>query len=351
MKTNTAPIVVDVARDRLSLCTYANPQPFVFKFTSSMISDLEVVNHNELSQGIKGFIESTKLKSGQVVLILSESVYFEKDFAGPESPSQSSIDNFVETVPFSSTSSKLFKVGSGYKLVVVNRDLYEPLKKAFELNGFSVAAVVPGFVLGTANISPELTPESCRIIYRKIDQVILDSMIGMDEDNQSLHNQEQRFLEKNKVLVILLSVLFIGMAVVTAMITLKPVKKVTPRVVPVVQESVAAPTITPVPTSATIRPSADVIRALSVQVLNASGVSGQAASLSSRLKQLGFVDIKSANSSQNPGNTLVIVSPAAATSAGDFISQFVREIYPDYKLQQNSEAEFDITIIIGKSTH
>jgi hypothetical protein len=136
----------------------------------------------------------------------------------------------------------------------------------------------------------------------------------------------------------------------TAYFTLKkPVTRHSPLAPPpVTAYPTSIPLPAPVPEAST--PSAELLGTMTVQILNSTGVTGQAASLSALIKSAGFVNIQTGNSSQTSPQTLIIVSPLAATSAADFVTDLVAGLYPDYSLQQNTEAVYDITIIIGKTT-
>ncbi len=343
-------MIVDVARDGLRLCSSTSLEPILCKFDSSFVSDLEITNAQELFSRVKVFVEQKKIKPGNLVLILASSVYFEKDYPGPLPPTQETAEEFIDTVPFSATSSKIFKKGNSFKQVVINRDHYEALRHSFEDLGFKIAAVVPDFVLGSGS-QGEFSAESCRLIYRKLDQIIADSIITQN-DETSLHQKEQAFLEKHKILLALFSLLFIGGAVVMVAITLNspPFKKSAPvkKVVTVTPVPKISPSPIPTPTPAT--PSAELISSYSVQVLNASGVSGQAASLSNLLKGAGFTKITTGNASTQTGKVIIVAKPSAATSAGEFVTKIVSSLYPEYSFRQESAATSDFVITITKPT-
>ena len=313
-----------------------------------MVSDLDIVSGPELSTGIRGFVETNKIRPTPLVLILSQNVYFEKNYPGSNPPSSEEMDEFINTVPFFTTSSKLFRVISGYKQVVINRDFYECLKSAFEELGFQVMAVVPGFALGQG-ATAEFTAETCRLIYRKMDQIIVDSLIGAGEE--TFHQKEQVYLEKNKIIIIIVFFLLLGVLAGTAYLTLRklpsPRRNVPAR--PIVVHTPVPPLPTPAQ-SLTSTPSAAYLQSLTVQILNASGVPGQAASVSALLKSLGFTKIQTGNTSQAADKTQVIMSPQAATSSGTFVTDILKTLYPDLSFEQNSQAKFDLTVIISETT-
>ncbi len=351
MKKSPLPHVVNVFRDKLVICTALHPEPLVFKFTSSMVSDLDVINHQELDSSLKTFIDTNKLKPVNLVIILNSSVYFEKDYAGLNLPASQDMEDFIDTIPFSATSSKLFRSSGGYKQIVINRDLYESLKKSFESLGYSVSAVVPGFALGPTDAHQEVTAETCRIIYKKMDQITADSFTSLSDSSASFKQKEQFFLRKYKTLVIIISILSIIAAVVVVPFTLrKPSapKKTVP--VPVQIKPSVIPTIIPEITSVAATPSVELLKTFTAQILNGSGRTGQAASLSARLTSVGFSQIQTGNNSQVTPKTIMIFSPKIATSAGEFVTNLVRELYPDVTTTTNIEADFDLTVIIGKST-
>jgi hypothetical protein len=349
MKTRSLPIVIDVARDGIRLCTSEHPEPLSLKFSSDLVTNLEIVNASGLSALIRQFIEANKIKPGNAVFILSENVYFEKNYPGPALPAQKEMDDFVDSIPLSAVSSKIFHLGNEFKQIIINRDFYESLRRGFEELGFKVTAIVPWFAMGPTT-SAEFTADTCRVIYKKMDQIISDSIIGASDEEETLHHKEQAYLEKHKDFVIVLSLIFIIMAGVVAFITIRrPAKKIV-TITPTVSDS-ERPTPSPVvePTPMPIAtPSAALLRALSVQVLNGSGVSGQAASLSSLLKQNGFTKVSTGNSARRVVNTTITASPYAATAAGDFVTKLVTSLYSEPVFVEDAKSEFDFSILISQ---
>ncbi|MDO8661435.1 MAG: hypothetical protein Q7K43_06095, partial [Candidatus Woesearchaeota archaeon] len=50
-----------------------------YSFLPSVVSDLDVIDSKVLAESIKVFITDNKLKAKECVIVVSESVYFEKD--------------------------------------------------------------------------------------------------------------------------------------------------------------------------------------------------------------------------------------------------------------------------------
>ena len=221
------------------------------------------------------------------------------------------------------------------------------LKKAFETLGYIVTAVVPGFVLGPEP-QAEITAESCRVIYKKMDQITAESFTGLTDASASFKQKKDFILKRYQLPIIILSLVALLLLVIVVPLTLKtptpPKKKpVSPHSRPTV---VVSPSVTPLPST----PSAEILNNFKTQILNGSGKIGQAASLSAKFTSSGLTDVQTGNSPQTSEETLIIFSPTAASSAGEFISDLVKDIYPKATISTDEKAKFDITVIIGKNT-
>ena len=184
-----------------------------------------------------------------------------------------------------------------------------------------------------------------------MDQIIADSIIGAKDSADSLYQREQALLEKYKLVIIAVTLLALVLLAVVAALTLNlpPFKKAPLRSKTAAPITTPTPTLLPAPTPPAT-PSALILSSLSVQILNASGVPRQAASVSALLQSAGFTRIQTGNTSQSVSRTLVVLSPAAATAAGDFVSRLLLPLFPNLSTQQNSQAQYDLTVIIGRNT-
>jgi len=345
-KQKVLPVIIDVTREKLSLCSSSNFDPVIFNFNESMMTDLEVINREELKSKLQAFVVEKKIKPSPLLMVLEDSVYFEKNYTGPTAPSMEEVQKFIDTVPFSAVSSKLFKVGNGYKMVVINRELYEALDQIFEKLGFPLMSVVPGFILSTVNAPPKFSSESCRVIYKKMDEILANSFSGVANEG-SFANKKEVWLEKNKIMVIVLSFLMIGVCITVAFLTLtkKPTSKakkvVTAVVVPTVVKAMPSPT----PEAATI--SAEMVEKLTAQVLNGSGVVGMAASWEAKLKEWGFVGVKTGNAVQTTG-VVVTFSNNVPEVVKSLMTEELKKTGNAVTATDSSAINFDVVLVIGK---
>jgi hypothetical protein len=348
--TNKAPppLISFVTRDGLSFSSEGSLTPLPLKLGHDLVSDLEITNPGELAAAIKKFIDTNKIKPGNLVLILSDSIYFEHEYPKPEVPANKDLEEFADTVPFSAVSSKLIPSGNGYRQIVINRDFYEAILQSLEQSGFKVTGVIPAFVLGISG--SEITAETFRSVYRKLEQALtFGSLLSSDKDN-SFEKKEQVFLQKNKLPIVILTFVCVIAALATAYFTLSPIgKKPRAKSVPVaVPRTIAVtPSPTPPPQVVPATPSAQLLNSLTVRIVNASGVSGRAASLSALLKANGLKVIQTGNSSVKTLATTISASPYAATAAGEYVQQLISQLYPGVTLTADTQAKIDLLITLG----
>lgn len=342
---NLPPTAIYIDRDKLSFCDIKTSSLLVFNYPPSTVKDLEIINHDELSKQLLTFIEQHQIAPTDLIFILSPNVAFEKDLSHlSEDERQNQTHIFLDVIPFSSVSSRLFHIGTDYKLVAINRDLYESIKTAFEFAGFSVTAVVPNFVLGSIGVKDGFNFEACRVIVKRPDFITENSFLTKDED-QTLVIKQRHFLQEHSTLFALLSLSFVAFAAITAVITLRqPTPKPHTNLI-----LTGRPSITPIqePTATPI-PQATSSAQFTIQVANGSGVVGLAGQVEKELTTLGFTNIKTGNAPVSSQRTLVVYSSRVPQSIRDQINTVLGKTFAELSPQEVSDAEFDISITTGK---
>lgn len=141
---------------------------FHFSFLPSVVSDLDVLNVTLLTESIISFIGQNNLQTKDSILVISESVYFEKDYPGITREQEVPVTQlFIDSIPFENVLVKTYLIENGIKIVVANKDLCVAIKNAFEASGFMVTAVTPTAVLGIKETDP--TDSSFSLFFEKYD--------------------------------------------------------------------------------------------------------------------------------------------------------------------------------------
>ncbi|MEK7154605.1 MAG: hypothetical protein AAB697_00585 [Patescibacteria group bacterium] len=173
------PTVVEVRRQGLKVCGTNVVGVAQMPFLEGVVKDLDVADQVKLATQVKEFVTASQIKPTPLVIILSSEVYFDREMTGTsDSEISAQGQSFVDSVPLVNPSSKLFKLKDKYRMVVINRRLYESIRSAFEAVGFPVTAVVPELVLGEAGVAGDFDANACRVILKKMDYVLENSFIG-----------------------------------------------------------------------------------------------------------------------------------------------------------------------------
>lgn len=127
-----------------------NAVAFHFSFLPSVVSDLDVIDNKTLSSSIVSFIQQNNLQAKDCIIVVSESVYFEKDYAGITKEQEQPVTQlFVDSIPFENVLVKTYLIENGIKIVAANRELCAAIKNAFETSAFTVSSITPTVALGT----------------------------------------------------------------------------------------------------------------------------------------------------------------------------------------------------------
>lgn len=337
--------VVDLSRSQLTICNTSSTGPSGFKFPPEVVKDLEVVNPSQLEALIKTFITKHQPPPTPLIIILAPDVYFEKDLTGSESERVAQVQEFLDAVPLLSASFKIFKVQNSQRLIVINRNLYESVKRSFEEQGFKVVAVTPAAVLADTKISNQLSAQSYRLILRKVDYIKQNSFLA-EPAATDFHQKQQKFFKAHQTMLGILSVVSVVFSVAMGTIL---VRRPTNRPASAFQPP-ASPQTTTTPlttTSPPASPSANFSQ-LSLTILNGSGTGGKAAELEEKLKPLGFASIHTGNTPARPSQTLITFSQSVTAVTRSVIIDSIKQLYPNLSNQESSQIQSDVIITIGQ---
>ncbi len=344
-----------------------------FEFPPQAVRDLDVVNKDLLSKQIGLFIDTNKIHPSRVMIILSPNIVFEKVFPlMEENKLEIEIQKYLDNIPFENVITKKYVVDKTTKIIVVNKLLYEIVKNAFEQKSFMVEAIAP---FSSLKINPQaknnFSAETAKLIINKFDSLKQDGM-SINQENPTQTNQKllnNKFLKdpKNKrglilififvLLVIVLVILFVLSGFGKPPIALKTADNTPSQT----NTNIQAPTPTNIPPSPTLIPSETpqvgtvssqlLIKRLKINILNSSGVIKQADFLKERLIAKGFENIITNNSQPtNSTKTLIIFLRSVPDDIKKTITDEVKKINFDVSVQENSNSDFDCTIVIGKQS-
>lgn len=162
-----------------------------YNFLPAAIYDLDIINSKILADSIKTFIANNKIAASECVVIISESVYFEKDYIGITKEEElPATQLFIDSVPFENVLTKTFLIENGIKVVVANKDFCMSLKSAFDDNGLNVIAITPAVSIGVREIDDIVA--SFNIFFDKYDFIRQNNFPLIVQQVQSAKNYSQQ---------------------------------------------------------------------------------------------------------------------------------------------------------------
>lgn len=217
VKKQTAVVYIDT--NNASFYTGKSGDIFRLDFPSNVISDLDLVSEEKLTQLIDSFCKTNNLEGTkfETILVFSAGSVFEKDFADENKEENTQIQQFIDIVPFEDVLSKTYKLNKKTKVVVVNKVLYEALKSALEKKNFSISLVLPYSVLQEVNT--ELTNSvNLAFIAGKMDSYKQFNLI--DYENNKLNDKIKTgdFKKQNKRVYVLIGIFLLLLIVLGALI-------------------------------------------------------------------------------------------------------------------------------------
>lgn len=326
-----------------------------FNFTPDLVTNLDVVNKDQFVSLIETFIQINKMVSGSLAVILSDSVIYMKDL---ENPSQDSIQNFLENIPFEEILAKVIKTGNSKRITAVNKDLVMTIIDVFVKKGAVMESIVPGFMYGqNVNFTAGLTLDSVRAILENTE--ILKSGNLLTDQDKIIHSRDLESGLKNQVgispdlsvqakkpgnprqyiLIGIFLILLIILAVVYLASRTEPQRNTLP--VSVVRSS-------PAPTQATV--ASLEMESIKVKIVQSAQADERAVNLKNELLGIGLQDISNEISEASvPEKSSIVFSRSIPVDLRNSIIVALKKILPDASILESQDIDFTIKILIGKS--
>lgn len=358
------PYVVYINRTKLIWAgdSLKNIQPV--EFAPDVFVDLEFPNIRNFDNQILTMVEQYNLKPFQVVIVLSSDLYYSQQFA---SQAEDEMKSYLSLIPFDEVISKRFQNSTGQQLIAVSNDFVEPLIEVFKHYGFEVLAMIPDFALGESlKTEEQFTPEIATQVLKSMDALLPYSFYlppRPQENMTSIRDSEGKIFSPRLILMIIFFIALIGILVLVLYMNGYIGAKKTPPIISnvptqTVTEKVLEPTPTVEPVASSeaqvasnSAESADVSIQpnLSIEILNGSGVVGQADEIKSVLTKAGFKKFKTGNSTATSQKTLVLYTTKVSSNSLEAVISSIKEFDTQVSSQESPElSDVDMRIITGK---
>lgn len=357
IKDKKQPSLIYLTRNGMQYYSRNLPAPIGFNFPPTLVKDLEVKNLEELNTLIKSFITQAKIQPTELLTIIAEDLCVQKDFetTGKKETDEAAIEQFIDAIPFDYVHSKTYHLGRLTKVIVVNRDFYEAIQTAFSKNGFDIGYTLlksfPGSIISSDNFGPALNKK----LQGKDEWIKQNDFAGLSHA-QTVAIDQQEKTKNNKNTWILLGIMALLLAILVSMFLIfKPFTAEKPKhTIPSASEALPAPApavptpAAPPPVTTQSSPTASVsAETVRVQILNGSGISGQADVIRRELLSLGFTDISLGNIPTLSRTTINYSATLSPVTLDRIVSQ-LKINYPSLFTQAAPNLTYDVIINLGK---
>lgn len=189
--------ILYLGKNSLALYSEKTKSIFQLNFRPEVIKDLEIINRDQLNLNIKSFVDSNKIIPSALIMIVSHSMFFEKDFPPLSKEQQvNETQKFLDNIPFDVIASQAIGDEKTYKIVAANGHFIETVRKAFEILGFAINIAIPAIAFG--NIGEELNQITIKIIFSKYPSLKQYNLLKDTSTIKSLPSQQEGEEEKHE---------------------------------------------------------------------------------------------------------------------------------------------------------
>lgn len=332
-------------------------------FSSASILHSEIVDEKKYSEELQKFIEELGLKEGKGIILLSSGLVFANDINIAGKSEKDETEKFLTSVPVQRGSIITITLRNKNKLRIVaaNRKLYEKVLEVLQMNDIEVISVAPSSVFPNRTDDQEFTLQDAKKITRE-KRILQRYNFLQSKDNPQTDKKEVsdtageleegeaggKSMRKQYVLLALSLIILaggIGYFLLWSNTISNPWFKTSKSTQP--KPTTAVPSITsqPSPTASPLRDKS----AVKIEILNGSGIEGQAGKISSLLQEAGFSDVTTGNKENFDQRTTITYKKTVSKDMLTEITDAIKDDFPDPTLQTASQsAEYDVQITTGQ---
>lgn len=346
-------------------------------FPPEISSYQEILNEKKFEDLISSFLaQFTKKEKKDVIMILSSNLVYSKVISRIKSrEKEESEEEFIKSLPLvkSHVIIKTVPMGKDEIIFATNRNFYESVVNIFTNNGFKVPVVASVTLFTNSPINNELSENLLNEIRKESKALEVGNFLSLknemeavekisEEDEENEEDEELKAHQSIKqYLTLVISVAILMGAVSYTLISLGIIKNllgeksnisatasailsitpsfVTPAITSEIEKSLNSTSVSALLTRETVK----------IQILNGSGIEGQASSLRSRFLDEGYRKIELGNSDEIKEITIIEFAKGVPLEMQDDVIKIVEKTLPKPDVFKDQTIEnFDIIITTGR---
>lgn len=345
------PLVCYVSSTALELYLNENLQKFLFP--PEVIQYYEIVDKEKFQKTLLDFLDQINFKKGKGVIVLSSELVFTSEITTSDKSVEDPINHFFSSVPLTRDTIARLTIEDKDKTRVyaTNKSLYEIVLTTFNQKGIVIDSVVPINAFETVSENQELSIDDIRKkinntkITRKYNFLQTKQQEAINSPDKGEKSAAHTNITKQYIMLIFSFLLLAG-ALLYLLLRFNPWFKKDTHVVP---KSTFLPTHTPSPTTQ-LNPTLKSLDkyAIKIQILNGSGIEGQAGKLNLLLENYGYKDITTGNAKALEKKTTILYSKQISSTILKDVQNVLKNDFTDVIVEKATQsAEFDIIITTG----
>lgn len=356
--------------DRNSLYYYGGniSKPVSLAIPDTILQDIEVIDDVAFKKLLLQFLKKYSIKPALIMVCFSSQSYFKKELEPQRESSDSPtlLSDFAEIVPFNHVLTKIFTFQKKQAVIALNRDVAYLIRDSLEPFGFKVEGIIPSYILLGESSQP-FSLQFAQLIIKHFSSLQgvgfpiheIEPTVADPDDNEFSGTDVPE--KNNNNLYIMIGVFGVLVLILIYMFFFygkTPSKKNSLEPAPTQQqkqvvqtqkispsEDVRMPTQEAEPTIALKKRSE-----LEIQILNGSGIVGQAGDLQEAFENAGFENISLGNApTQTADKTLVVVNENVSQIMQRDIQSVLTDLNLDSRIRTSNDIEGDILITTFQS--
>jgi hypothetical protein len=327
-------------------------------FSVDTVKHQEIINRQKFEQLLTEFFSTSKLSASKGIIFLASDVVFQKQM--PKEASEEEISSFSSTIPFSQgiIAKKTIKTTNGVFLYATNRDLYETVVLIARQQMIAINHVIPLTLFPSFSQGSEISFQSLLKAASNTQFIDLANFLQEEEDQKTKISSKKvvpikQYAMLGASLLFLLGVIsfaILNLGILPSKQQNKPLTRASTgasthpteyvRVMPTVVASLLQ-----------ISPSEAINNAnIKIQILNGSGILGQAGLVKDHLTPLGFNNIQLDNASSVSATTNMIYAKQVPESYRNSIVTELQTLFNEVEVEQVATSSgYDIVIKTGEA--
>lgn len=285
-----------------------------FAFLPELVQYTEIQNKENFTLAVKKYFSENKVLKQSVVIILAPDLLLQK-VTDQDQPIPADFSTFVPLSELT-VAQKSFHYGTQHYYIATNKLLFEVILKEAQKELWSVQNILPASIAEKVIQNSVLVPEELRILLEN--HALIRSCDFLNESGHiQTADEKEHTQEKKKIVVqsvaLILGFLFLAGAVAFVLhqnaVNSVPRKNSSAASPKPSATAIPSPMLIATPSAPSATPSATLtISDFRTNILNGSGISGQAGKVKDVLTQLGIQNITLGNAPKQSGSTIAFSS-------------------------------------------